>query len=151
MTTQVASSEPRVPFRTVAISVVVLWAMYFILASARWEVLGIGHSGEMMLRRLVVVLGGMAVTLALWTLLRLFDAAPMWRKALAALVLSLPASLLLAHINNAVFADLNAKVEKIITEDVLGSGAADADTAASENEPALFPEGEPTAQVLTGD
>jgi two-component system, LytTR family, sensor kinase len=135
------------------ISVVVLWAMYFVLASARWEVLGIGHSGEMMMRRFVVVLGGMAVTVALWTVLRLFDAGPMWRKALAALVLSLPASLLLAHINNAVFADMNDKVEKIFTENVLGraGGSNEEDAVASENEPALFPEGGDLAGAAESD
>ncbi|HEX5644746.1 MAG TPA: histidine kinase, partial [Erythrobacter sp.] len=145
MTTHAANTQPRVAFRTVVISVVVLWAMYFVLASARWEVLGIGHSGEMMARRLVVVLGGMAVTLALWAVLRLFDSGPMWKKASAALILSLPASLLLAQINNAVFAEMNSKIEKLITENVLGDDGrgGPAGGPASGPEPSLFPEGEP--------
>lgn len=110
-----ASTEqpPRVPFRIVAISVVALWATYFLLATVRWEILDIGHAGEMAELRLVVVVGGMMVTLGLWSVLRLFDARALWVKAGAALVLSLPAALLLAQINNLVFAEMNAKMEAI--------------------------------------
>lgn len=158
MTIAPAKSQPRVAFRTVLISVVVLWAMYFLLASARWEIIGIGHSTEMMLRRGVVVLGGMAVTLGLWAVLRLFDAGAMWKKTAAALVLSLPAALLLAQINTVVFADMNVKMERLINEKMANDvGATDGGNATtgtpheippggtSETEPNLFPESESMA------
>ncbi|HSM53120.1 MAG TPA: hypothetical protein VK839_02940, partial [Erythrobacter sp.] len=158
MTIAPAKSQPRVAFRTVLISVVVLWAMYFLLASARWEIIGIGHSTEMMVRRGVVVLGGMAVTLGLWAVLRLFDAGAMWKKTAAALVLSLPAALLLAQINTVVFADMNVKMERLINERIMKDvGATDGGNAAtttahdtasggtSETEPNLFPESESLA------
>lgn len=112
----VTDQQPRVPFRTVLLSAVVLWAMYFLLATLRWEVLGVGHSGDMLALRAIVVTGGVVVTLALWSLLRLFDARPMWMKASAALILSMPAALLLAQINNVVFAEMNAKMEEIFSD-----------------------------------
>lgn len=122
MDNNTANAMPRVPFRTVLISVLALWATYFLLATARWEMFGIGHSYDMMVLRLIVVLGGVAVTLALWLLLRLFDSRPLWMKATAALILSLPTALLLAQINTVVFAEMDAKMEKIFTEVVNGEG-----------------------------
>lgn len=109
-------AQPRVAFRTVVISVVVLWAVYFALATLRWEILGVGFEMEMMRLRAIVALGGIAVTLLLWLLLRLFDARPLWVQACAALVLSAPASILLAQINYYVFAEMNAKMEQVFVD-----------------------------------
>ena len=117
---KVASKTPvRVPFRLVLISIVVLWAVYFVLASLRWEILGFGMSGEMMALRAIVVTGGVVITLALWAVLRIFDARPLWMKVSAALVLAFPAALLLALVNNFVFSSMNEKVEETFI-DMLG-------------------------------
>lgn len=94
--------------------------MYFVLASIRWEILGFGMAGEMMVLRVIVVIGGVIVTVGLWSLLRLFDARPLWAKTTAALILSLPAALLLAQVNDAVFSSMNEKVEKMFI-DIIGS------------------------------
>ncbi len=104
--------RPSVPFRIVLYSVVGLWATYYALAYLRWEMLGMEFAGEMARLRAIVVIVGAAVTLVLWTLLRLFDARPLWMKVVAALVLALPASLLLAQVNNYVFADMNKFMER---------------------------------------
>lgn len=111
--------RPSVPFRIVLYSVVGLWATYYALAYLRWEMLGMEFAGEMARLRAIVVIVGAAVTLVLWTLLRLFDARPLWMKVVAALVLALPASLLLAQVNNYVFADMNKFMERYYYEQYL--------------------------------
>ena len=58
----------------------------------------------------------MAVTLALWPLVRLLDPRPFWVKVGAVLLMALPASVLLAAINQAVFADIENKVVATIGE-----------------------------------
>lgn len=105
---------PSVPFRTVLITVVGLWLAYFVLATVRWEVLAIGFSTQMFNLRIIASLGGIAVTLVFWLLLRLFDARALWAKAVAALILALPISVLLAQINTYVFAEMDPVVEQAI-------------------------------------
>ncbi len=103
---------PRVPFRSVLISAVVLWAAYFLLATLRWEALGMGFRIEMMGLRLVVTAAGVVVTLMLWSLLRLFDQRSLWAQTIAGLILTMPVAVLLAFINSAVFYDMNSFMER---------------------------------------
>jgi len=123
-----ARVRARVPFRLVLLSIILLWAMYFLLASLRWEILDFGLSGEMMGLRAVVVTGGVVVTLVLWSVLRLFDARPLWAKATAALILSLPAALLLAQINDTVFSNMDGKWKEMYFEPLDDEPAAESDS-----------------------
>ena len=109
-------SGPSVSFRTVFISIVVLWAVYFVLATIRWELFDLGYAVEMMRLRVIVTLGGVAVTLLLWLLLRLFDARKYWIQASAALILAMPAAMLSAQINNYVFYEMNEKITQIFED-----------------------------------
>ena len=102
----------RVPFKTVLASVAGLWLCYFILTTLRWELLGLGFSGELLLLRPLACLAGMAVTLALWLILRVFDARPLWVKIAAALILSVPAAVLLVKSNELVFASMQDRVNQ---------------------------------------
>ena len=119
----------RVPFATVMASIAGLWLCYFVLTTIRSEVLDLGFTGEMLARRAVATLAGAVITLGLWLVLRLFDARPMWMKIAAALTLSLPAAISIAHANQLVFADLERRIyEKIVAEQgaaTRGTGAAD--------------------------
>ena len=119
MAISLREDRPSVSFRTVLYSVVGLWATYYVLAFLRWEMLGMDFTGEMARLRAIVVVAGIAVTLVLWTLLRLFDTRPLSMKVGAALVISLPASLLLAQVNNYVFADMNKFMERYYYEQFL--------------------------------
>lgn len=114
MDTFTTKTKVRVPFKLVLISIVTLWAVYFLLASLRWEILGFGMSGEMLALRALVVTGGMLVTLALWFVLRLFDGKSLRTKAIAALALSMPAALMLAQINTTVFSAMDEKMEQMV-------------------------------------
>ena len=96
--------QPRVPARVVAASVVGLWLAYFVLATLRGWLVGLELYDALLWRRLLVIVASMGVTLALWPLLRLLDPRPLWEKAVAVLVIVLPASLLLAQINQWAFA-----------------------------------------------
>lgn len=109
-------SGPTVSFRTVLISIAVLWATYFILATIRWEIVGLGYSAEMMRLRAIVSVGGVAVTILLWALLRLFDGKAFWVQASAAFLLAAPAALLSAQVNQYVFLEMNQKFASYFEE-----------------------------------
>jgi hypothetical protein len=100
----------RVPFRTVLASIAGLWLCYFLLTTLRWELLGLGFSREMLWPRALASLGGAAITVLLWLVLRLFDARPLWAKIAAALILSLPVAVGSAQINQSVMKDMEQRI-----------------------------------------
>lgn len=106
----------RVPFKTVLASVAGLWLCYFVLTTLRWELLGLGFSGELLLLRPLACLAGMVVTLGLWLILRAFDNRPLWVKISAALILSIPAAVLLVKSNELVFASMQERVNESIDD-----------------------------------
>jgi two-component system, LytTR family, sensor kinase len=131
----------RVPFGTVLASAAGLWLTYFLLTTLRWELLGLGMSRELILPRALSTLAGVAITLGLWLVLRLFDARPLWAKITAALILSLPVAIASAQANQIIMEDLGERLVKQIEQrtsdgDVLvdipglgGSAAPSDDTA----------------------
>lgn len=104
------SGPARVPFRTVLLSIVGLWLCYFLLTTLRSELLDIGFTTEAFWRRALASGAGVAITLGLWLILRLFDGQALWLKIGAALLLSLPVALLIAQANQLVFASLEERV-----------------------------------------
>jgi len=100
----------RVPARLVLASIVGVWLTYFIIVSLRSSLLGLEMVNELALRRALVTLASMAVTFALWPILRLLDFRSYWLKGLAVVLLALPASLILASINQRVFAAIEEEV-----------------------------------------
>jgi hypothetical protein len=113
---QTAPSTPRVPFRLVLASIAGVWLAYFALTTLRGWLVGLELFDALLLRRGLVTVASMAVTLALWPLVRLLDPRPFWVKVGAVLLMALPASVLLAAINQAVFADIENKVVATIGE-----------------------------------
>ena len=107
---------PRVPARVVLASIAGVWLCYFVLATARGSIVGLELHGALLSRRFLVALASMAVTAALWPLLRLLDPRPLWHKLAAVLLLALPASLLLAAINQWIFSDIESQVVAKIGE-----------------------------------
>ncbi|WP_068864563.1 sensor histidine kinase [Erythrobacter dokdonensis] len=105
-------SGATVPFRTVLFSMVVLWATYFALTTIRSLVMDFDFQFELGWRRLVVTAAGVAFTLVLWLLLRLFDARPLWIKISAGIALALPVALAIGQINYLVFKDMEAAYEQ---------------------------------------
>ncbi|MFZ1743288.1 MAG: histidine kinase [Pontixanthobacter sp.] len=100
----------RVSLRTVLISMAVLWACYFLLTTLRGSIVGLEFETDMLGRRALVTLAGLVITFGMWLLLRLFDARALWMKIAAALILSLPASVLIAQVNQMVFAPLQEQM-----------------------------------------
>ena len=131
----------RVPFGTVLASAAGLWLTYFLLTTLRWELLGLGLSKELLWPRALATLAGVAITLGLWLVLRLFDARPLWAKIAAALILSLPVAIASAQANQLIMEDLGERLVQQIEQgtsdgDVIvdipglgGSAAPSADTA----------------------
>lgn len=111
-------SEPvaRVPARTVLLSIAGLWLVYFVLVTARGWVVGLELHGALLWRRAVVILASMAVTAALWPVLRLLERRALWQNIAALALIALPASLLLAAINQWVFRDIEGQVVAKIGE-----------------------------------
>lgn len=109
-----ASLATRVPARTVFASIIAVWLCYFVLATARGWLFGLALHDAILARRVLVMFASIAVTAALWPLLRLLDPRAVGQKVVAVLIVALPASLLLAQINQWAFADIeNQVVEKI--------------------------------------
>ena len=106
----------RVPVRLVVGSAAALWTCYYLLTTARGFVVGLEFQDELAGRRLLVAVAGFVVTLAIWPLLRQLDGRRLAIRAIAALLLMLPASLLVASINHAVFADMEEKMVSSIGE-----------------------------------
>jgi len=100
----------RVSPRLVLASIAGIWLCYFVLATMRASVLGFEFSAPMLSRRLSVTVAAMAITALLWPLLRLLDQRPLWLRASVVLVAALPASLMIAAVNQWVFADIENEV-----------------------------------------
>jgi signal transduction histidine kinase len=73
-------------------------------------VVGFDFNGAILVRRLGVTLASMAITFALWPLLRLLDPRPLWLRGGAILLLGLPAALLIAMVNQWAFADIEEQM-----------------------------------------
>jgi signal transduction histidine kinase/cytochrome c oxidase subunit IV len=107
-----APPSAAVPFRTVLFSMVVLWATYFVLTTFRSVVMDFGLQFELGWRRLLVTVIGVALTIVLWLLLRLFDSKPLWVKISAAIALALPVALGIGQANYLIFKDMEAAQEQ---------------------------------------
>ena len=96
--------------RVVMLSIAGLWACYFLIATLRGTIVGIDFQAELLWRRALVSLAGIVVTIALWLVLRAADRWSLGAKTALALVAALPAALLIAQVNQWVFAPLEARV-----------------------------------------
>ena len=107
----------RVPFKTVLVSAVGLWATYLVLMTLRAYLLDMDMAWELFERRVIASAIGVAITLGLWLALRPFDAKPLWGKIAAALIFALPAALMSMHANRVIFSDLQQVYdEKVLQE-----------------------------------
>jgi hypothetical protein len=97
-------------------SIAGLWLCYFAITTLRGIIVGLEFQEALLWRRLAVTCASMAVTAGIWPLLRVLDARALWVKIAAVLVVSLPASMLLAAINQWAFADIESQVVAKIGE-----------------------------------
>src|SRR3546814_7370616 len=67
---------------------------------------------EMLWRRGVVTMVGVAMTLVLWLILRLFEARPLWTRVAVALVAGFPLAIPIAQTNQWIFSELQAAEEE---------------------------------------
>jgi hypothetical protein len=103
----ISAKRSRVPARLVLASIVGLWLTYFLLTTLRGTLLGYELNWALVSRRLVVTLGSMGVTAALWALFVLLARWPLWLRVGLMMLVALPASLLLTMVNDWVFADVD--------------------------------------------
>ncbi len=111
------ASRARVSFKTVLASMAALWFAYFLLTTLSSFLAGYDFQGELMIRRLLVCLGGVLVTIAVWLILRLFDNRSLLAKGTVALVIAFPAALAIAQMNVWAFADMEGRALKKMTEE----------------------------------
>ena len=100
----------RVPPRLVLLSASAMWLLYYVLVTLRSLLFNDASDlGEMLWRRAVVTLAGIAVTTLAWPVIARFDRQSLTVRAIAALVVMLPAALLLALVNQKVFEPIEAR------------------------------------------
>ncbi len=114
---QAPDARATVPLRLVVASVVALWLAYFLLTTARAAIQDFGMQDEMLWRRGVVVLVGIAMTMVVWLILRLFDEKPLWLKIAVALLIALPAAIPIAQANQWIFESVQQKEETRIARE----------------------------------
>ena len=110
--------------KAVLLSIVGLWLTYFILTTLRGLILsyeiqqsvGLDLHEDILWRRAVVCVAGIAVTTVLWLVLRLFDQRQMRTKIIAVLLLALPASGLIAQVNQLMFAPVQQQIAAAMKE-----------------------------------
>lgn len=102
-TAQLSETRPSVSTRTIILSVVALWSVYFILITVRGLIVGMGLDFDILWRRSVVCTVGVIVTIGLWLVLRLFENRQRWTIMSMALVVALPAAMLVAQVNQMLF------------------------------------------------
>lgn len=111
------SSVISVPFRTVLASMVVLWATYFVLITARTYLLELDMQTEMAMRRVLVTIAAIGLTLVLWLLLRLVDRQPLWIKIGAAALFAIPVAGAIGQVNQFAFQDIQAELTQRSAEE----------------------------------
>ena len=99
----------RVPTRAVLASIAGLWLCYLALITLRSLLIDRTYFGEMLVLRSVVTLAGMAVTVMVWSILRLFDHRRVGVRMGIAAVVIVPAALALALINTQVFSGIDQR------------------------------------------
>lgn len=108
---QAPDARATVPLRLVAASILALWLFYFLLTTVRSLIQDFSFQDEMLWRRSVVMLVGVAMTFIVWLILRLFDEKPLWSKILVAFLVALPASVPIAQTNQWIFQDIQQREE----------------------------------------
>lgn len=111
------SDQPRLRMQIVLVSIAGLWLFYFVLTTLRGNVVGLELQYELLWRRALVSLAGIAITIVLWQVLRLVEKRRLGIKILLALVAAMPAALLIAQVNEWTFAPIEAEVEKRMGEE----------------------------------
>ena len=114
--TNLAEDSERLPFRVVMASIVGLWLCYFLLITLRGTVVGLEMQDELLWRRGVVCIAGIAITVLLWQVIRLVEKRTLATKIVVALIASLPASLGIAHANQKMFQPVQDKVAQKVGE-----------------------------------
>ena len=141
--------RPHVPARQVMLSAAALWLTYFVLVTLRGVVVDFGEFHELLWRRALVTIAGIAVTLVAWPVLRRFDGRSSTVRIAAALVIMLPAALALAAINQQAFAPVEQRL--IEREAVMVQHQADEATRAVEDAGVRAEPPEPPAPPMSHD
>lgn len=122
---------PSVHFRAVLFSAIGVWATYWVLVTIRTFLTDgtedMAAQLDMMWRRGVVTLTGIAMTLLIWAVLRRMDRRALSARIAAIMLLSLPASLATAWVNTQIFKSLTKSYSLLddgrtrITKDAQGN------------------------------
>ena len=99
----------RVPTRTVLASIAGLWLCYLALITLRSLLIDRAYFGELLALRCLVTLAGMAVTVMVWAILRLFDNRRVGVRMGIAAVIIMPAALALALVNTQIFSGIDQR------------------------------------------
>lgn len=106
------TERTKLPFNAVFASILALWLAYFLLTTLRASVAGFEFQEDMLWRRGVVTMVGIAMTVVFWFILRLFDERPLWARVAAALLIAFPIAIPIAQTNQWIFAEIQKMEEE---------------------------------------
>ncbi len=98
-----SSSKALVGHQMAFLTIVGFWLFHAVIVSVRAALLDFPAQGELINRRMVVTLIGIAVTGLLYLFLRLFDRQPLGRRVTAAFLGAIPCAIAIAWANYVIF------------------------------------------------
>ena len=100
----------RIAWRTVLASAAGVWLAYYALITLRSMILDADYLLEMFVRRGLVTLAGIAVTVIAWLFIRQADERRLALRVITAAIVMVPAAILLAAVNQRAFDSLERKM-----------------------------------------
>ena len=109
---QMNPESERLSGKVVLASMVGVWLCYFLLITLRGVVVGLEFQDELLWRRALVCVVGVAMTGLLWLVLRVVENRSLGIKIAVTLVVAMPGAIVIAQANRWIFSSIEAKVEE---------------------------------------
>ena len=115
--TQITTPAASVPLRSVIVAIAGLWSAYLALVTVRGWLIGLDFEFELVWRRTIVILAAMAITFGMWLVLRLLDHRRLALQIFGALLLAMPAALLIVQAQQWMLAPVQERYQAKLAQD----------------------------------
>ncbi len=109
---QMNPDSERLSGKVVFASMVGVWLCYFLLITLRGVVVGLEFQDELLWRRALVCIIGVAVTGLLWLILRVVEDRSLGIKIAVTLIAAMPGAMMIAQANRWIFDSIEEKIEQ---------------------------------------
>ncbi len=96
-------NKAHLPTSAALISIFGFWLFYALIVTLRANVMDFPLQDELAMRRVFVIVAGMAITILVWQVMRLADSRPLTQRIILAAVVCLPAAHIIALANYYIF------------------------------------------------